>query len=49
MALDLHQDLRDRVVAATHMGMSCRAAASGFGVGAAAAVRSRHMSREHGV
>jgi len=48
MARALSQDLRDRVVAATEGGMSCRAAAARFGVGIATAVRWRQMAREHG-
>lgn len=48
MARALSQDLRDRVVAATEGGMSCRAAAARFGVGVATAVRWRQMAREHG-
>ena len=48
MAKALSQDLRDRVVAATEGGMSCRAAAARFGVGVATAVRGRQMAREHG-
>lgn len=48
MARALSQDLRDRVVAATESGMSCRAAAARFGVGVATAVRWRQRAREHG-
>ena len=48
MARALSQDLRDRVVAATDEGMSCRAAAVRFGVGVATAVRWRQMARENG-
>jgi len=48
MARALSQDLRDRVVAATDAGMSCRAAAARFGIGVATAVRWRQMAREHG-
>jgi transposase len=48
MARALSQDLRDRVVAATDSGMSCRAAAARFGVGVATAVRWRQMAREYG-
>jgi transposase len=48
MARALSQDLRDRVVAATDEGMSCRAAAARFGVGIATAIRWRQMAREHG-
>lgn len=48
MAKALSQDLRDRVVAATDAGMSCRAASARFGVGVATAVRWRRMAREHG-
>jgi transposase len=48
MARALSQDLRDRVVAATEGGMSCRAAAARFGVGVATAIRWRQMAREHG-
>ena len=48
MARALSQDLRDRVVAATDDGMSCRAAAARFGVGVATAVRWRRMARDHG-
>ncbi|MFN3677012.1 MAG: IS630 family transposase, partial [Sphingomonas pseudosanguinis] len=35
----LSQDLRERVVAAIDGGMSCRAAATRFGVSAASAIR----------
>ena len=48
MARALSQDLRDRVVAATDEGMSCRAAAARFGVGVATAIRWRQLAREHG-
>jgi transposase len=48
MAGALSQDLRDRVVAATDEGMSCRAAAARFGVGVATAIRWRQMARVHG-
>jgi transposase len=39
MARALSQDLRDRVVGAIEGGLSCRAAAARFGVGAATAIR----------
>ncbi len=48
MARALSQDLRDRVVAATDEGMSCRAAAARFGVGVATAIRWRQLARAHG-
>ena len=48
MARALSQDLRDRVVAATEGGMSCRAAAARFQVGVATVVRWRQMARKHG-
>lgn len=48
MARALSQDLRDRVLAATDEGMSCRAAAARFGVGVATAIRWRQLAREHG-
>lgn len=48
MARALSQDLRNRVVAATGEGMSCRAAAARFGVGVATAIRWRQMARGHG-
>jgi len=48
MARALSQDLRDRVVAATDEGMSCRAAAARFGVGVATAIRWQQMARVHG-
>ena len=48
MARALSQDLRDRVVAATDAGMSCRAPAARFGVGVATAIRWRQLGREHG-
>lgn len=48
MARALSRDLRDRVVAATEGGMSCRAATVRLGVGVATAVRWRQMAREHG-
>ena len=41
-------DLRDRVVAATGEGMSCRAAAARCGVGVATAIGRRQLAREHG-
>ncbi len=44
----LSQDLRERVVAAVDSGMSCRAAASRFGVSAASAIRWRQLSLRHG-
>jgi len=48
MARALSQDLRDRIVAATDEGMSCRAAAARFGVGVATAIRWQQLAREHG-
>ncbi|RSU45652.1 hypothetical protein BRX43_18140 [Sphingomonas sp. S-NIH.Pt15_0812] len=44
----LSQDLRERVVAATDGGMSCRAAAARFGVSAASAIRWRQLVVRHG-
>lgn len=48
MGRALSQDLRDRVVAAIGDGLSCRAAAERFGVGAATAIRWRQMALTHG-
>ena len=48
MGRALSQDLRDRVVAAIGDGLSCRAAAERFGVGAATAIRWRQMALVHG-
>jgi transposase len=48
MARALSQDLRDRVVGAIEGGLSCRAAAARFGVGAATAVRWRQLALRHG-
>lgn len=48
MVRALSQDLRDRAVAATNEGMSCRAAAARFGVGVATAIRWRQMARAVG-
>ena len=44
----LSQDLRERVVAAIDGGMSCRAAATRFGVSAASAIRWRQLVVQHG-
>ena len=44
----LSQDLRERVVAAIDSGMSCRAAATRFGVSAASAIRWRQLVVQHG-
>jgi transposase len=41
-------DLRKRVVTAIENGMSCRAAATRFGVSAASAIRWRQLSLRHG-
>jgi transposase len=46
MARTLSQDLRDRVVAAIDGGLSCRAAATRFGVGVSSAIRSASLARE---
>jgi transposase len=48
MARSLSQDLRDRVIAAIDGGLSCRAAACRFGVGASSAIRWRQLALEHG-
>jgi transposase len=48
MARALSQDLRDRVVGAIEGGLSCRAAAARFGVGAATAIRWRQLVLQHG-
>jgi transposase len=48
MARALSQDLRDRVVGAIEGGLSCRAAAVRFGVGAATAIRWRQLVLQHG-
>jgi len=48
MARTLSQDLRDRVVAAIDGGMSCRAAASHFGVSTSSAIRWRRLALQHG-
>jgi transposase len=48
MARVLSQDLRDRVVGAIEGGLSCRAAAARFGVGAATAIRWRQLVLQHG-
>lgn len=48
MGRALSQDLRDRVVAAVDGGVSCRAAAERFGVGASTAIRWRQMALVHG-
>lgn len=48
MARALSQDLRDRVVSAIEGGLSCRAAAARFGVGAATAIRWRQLALRHG-
>jgi len=42
-------DLRERVIAAVEGGMSCRAAASRFGIGVSSAIRWRqqHLARGH--
>lgn len=48
MARALSQDLRDRVVGAIEGGLSCRAAAARFGVGAATAIRWRQLALRHG-
>jgi len=48
MARTLSQDLRDRVVAAIDGGLSCRAAATRFGVSASSAIRWRQLALEHG-
>ncbi len=44
----LSQDLRERVVAAIDGGMSCRAAATRFGVSASSAIRWRQLVVQHG-
>ena len=44
----LSQDLRERVVAAVDGGMSCRAAATRFGVSAASAIRWRQLVLQNG-
>ena len=41
-------DLRKRVVTAIESGMSCRAAATRFGVSAASAIRWRQLTLRHG-
>ena len=48
MARALSQDLRDRVVGAIEGGLSCRAAAARFGVGAATAIRWCQLALRHG-
>jgi|AutmiccommunBRH5_1029478.scaffolds.fasta_scaffold05559_2 transposase len=48
MGRGLSQDLRDRVVAAVEGGMSCRQAATRFGVSAASAIRWRQLALRHG-
>jgi transposase len=48
MARTLSQDLRNRVVAAIDGGLSCRAAAARFGVGASSAIRWRQLALRHG-
>ena len=48
MARALSQDLRDRVVAAIECGLSCRAAATRFGVGVSSAIRWRQLALRHG-
>jgi transposase len=48
MARALSQDLRDRVVGAIEGGLSCRAAAARFGIGAATAIRWRQLALRHG-
>lgn len=44
----LSQDLRERVIAAIEGGMSCRQAATRFGVSAARAIRWRQLHLRHG-
>ena len=48
MAQTLSRDLRDRVVAAIEDGLSCRAAASRFGVSASSAIRWRQLLLRQG-
>ncbi len=48
MARALSQDLRDRVIAAIDGGLSCRAAATRFGVSVSSAIRWRQRALEHG-
>ncbi len=48
MARTLSQDFRDRVIAAIDSGLSCRAAAVHFGVGASSAIRWRQLALQHG-
>ena len=48
MARALSQDLRDRVVGAIEGGLSCRAAAARFRIGAATAIRWRQLALRHG-
>ena len=48
MSKALSLDLRERVLAAIAEGMSCRRAASRFGVGASSAIRWRTMERACG-
>jgi len=48
MGRALSQDLRDRVVSAVAGGLSCRAAATRFGVGVATAIRWRQLALAHG-
>lgn len=49
MGRALSVDLRERVIAAVEDGMSCRAAAARFGIGASSAIRWRqqHLTRGH--
>ena len=48
MGQPLSMDLRSRVIAAIEDGMSCRAAASRFGVAPSTAIRWHQQWREHG-
>jgi len=48
MSKALSVDLRDRVIAAIEDGMSCRQAATRFGVSASSAIRWRSRVRTHG-
>jgi transposase len=48
MAQALSMDLRSRVLAAINGGMSCRQAATHFGVSASSAIRWRSLVREQG-
>ena len=48
MAKTLSEDLRSRVIAAVHSGMSCNAAARRFGIGVATSVRWVRVWRETG-